>query len=179
MRSIGKGALFLFALQLSAQAPPRRTECLQWDQAYAQTVLMGIIGAASLACLFALLIGFAFGRRLWPMTLARTRIWIGGAVALLLVEFVIVAWPRILPLGRFPYASLDPRYADCQTMAFGAPGLLGGAVGRGVAAYAQWQAITVLLIGAAFLGALLAWIFSEWLLRTRGLEALARAGETS
>lgn len=167
----------LIALQLSALGPPRRTECLQWDQAYAQMVLLGIGVVALLAFIFAFTIAFAFGRRFWFATLARTRVWIGGSVALLLVEFFVVAWPRILPLGKFPYASIDPRYPACQSITFGAPGLLRGALGQGVAAYAQWQMISLLLVGAAFTGTLLAWIVSEGLLRSRGLEAIARGGD--
>lgn len=178
MRLVFASILVFAALQLPAQSPPRRTECLQWDQAYSQMVTLGIAFAAIVAFAFAMGIGFVAGRRFWIGTLARTRIWIGGGMALLLAEFLVVVWPRILPLGKFPYASVDARYPACQTIAFGGTGLLGGAVGQGVAAYAQWQAISLLLAGAALVGTLVAFVFSEALVKSRGLEATARGGQS-
>lgn len=178
MRLTALSVLFVAALDLAAQSPPRRTECLQWDQAYAQMVTLGIAFAALIALAFSIGIGFVFGRRFWFATRARRRIWIGGGFAFLLAEFLIVAWPRILPLGKFPYASIDPRYPACQTISFGATGLLGGAVGQGVAAYAQWEAISLLLGGAVLAGTLIAFIFSEALVKSGGLEAIAGGGES-
>lgn len=167
----------LVAVPALAQGLPRRTECLQWDQAYVQTVLLGIGGAAILSAVLGLTIGFLFGRQFWWAASPRARIWIAGAFAFVLAEFFIVVWPRVLPLGKLLYASLDPRYPACQTMAFGAPGLLGGIIGQGVAAYAQWQAITMVLAGAAALGTLVAWILSETIAKNRGLEAMAHRGD--
>lgn len=168
--------LFLLAAQVMAQGPPRRTECLQWDQAYGQAVLGGVGGTAVFAVVAGLTIGFAFGRQFWFGASPRTRVWVAGGTVFVLAVFLIVAWPRMLPLGKFPYASVDPRYADCQTIAFGAPGILHGWIGEGVAAYAQWLVITLLLAGSSGFGTLVAWILSEAILRGRGLEAMARAG---
>jgi hypothetical protein len=168
--------LVLAAVPALAQAP-RRTECLQWDQAYAQAVLLGLGSAALLAAILGLTVGFLFGRQFWWASSPRSRIWIVGGFTFLLAEFFIVVWPRVPPLGKLLYASLDPRYRQCQTMSFGAPGLLGGVIGEGVAAYAQWQAITLLLAGASAIGTLVAWIFSEAIAKNRGLQAMARRGE--
>lgn len=167
----------LLARDVLGQGVPRRTECLQWDQAYAQAVALGIAGTVILALVLGLTIGLLFGRQMWWAASPRGRIWIAGSAAFVLANFVIVVWPRALPLGKLLYASVDPRYPECQTMAFGAPGLLGGLIGQGVAAYAQWQAISLLLLGASGLGTLVAWVVSEALVRNRGLEAMARGGE--
>jgi hypothetical protein len=169
--------LILIATDAAAQGLPRRTECLQWDQAYAQTVMLGIGGAAILAAVLGITTGFLFGRQFWFATSPRARIAIAGGIAFALVEFCIVVWPRVLPLGKLLYASVDAQYPACQTMTFGAAGLMGGVIGPGVAAYAQWQAITMLLAGAAAVGTLVAWIFSELIVKNRGLEATARRGE--
>jgi hypothetical protein len=169
--------LALLSLPARGQSEPRRTDCLQWDQSYAQMVLLGMVGATIGAAALGLLIGFIAGRHFWLFTLPRTRIWIAGAIVAGLTEFFIVIWPHFLPLGRLFFASIDPRYRECRTMSFGAPGLLRGLIGEGVAAYAQWQAVTMLLIGAAAAGALIAWIFSEAIVRSGGLEAAARGGE--
>lgn len=167
----------LLALPALAQAWPRRTECLQWDHAYAQTVLLGLGSASLLAAILGLTVGFLFGRQLWWAASPRLRIGIAGAFTFVLAEFFIVIWPRVLPLGKLLYASLDPRYPQCQTMSFGAPGLLRGVIGEGVAAFAQWQAITLLLLGASAIGTVVAWVFSEAIVKNRGLEAVARRGE--
>ena len=170
------GLLFL-ASGAMAQGALRKTDCLQWDRAYAQAATLGLAGAAVFALVLGLTIGLLFGRQLWWAASPRGRIWIAGGAAFVLVDLLIVAWPRVLPLGRLLYASVDPRYPQCQTMAFGAPGLLGGLIGPGVAAYAQWQAISLLLLGGSAIGTLLAWVMSEALVRNRGLEAVARGGE--
>ena len=169
--------LVVFALPIGAQGFPRRTECLQWDQAYAQTVFLGLGSAALLSAILGLTIGFLFGRQFWWAASPRARIWIAGGFTFMLAEFFIVVWPRVLPLGKLLYASLDPRYPQCQTMAFGAQGLLGGVIGQGVAAYAQWQAISLLLAGASGIGTVVAWVFSEAIARNRGLQAMSRRGE--
>jgi len=177
MRTMLSLAILLLATGALGQGLPRRTECLQWDQAYAQAAALGIGGAAILSLVLGLTIGFLFGRQFWWAASPRKRIGLAGAVAFALMNFVVVIWPRALPLGRFFYASVDPRYPDCQTMSFGAPGLLGGLIGQGVAAYGQWQAISLLLLGATGFGTLVAWVVSEGLVRNRGLEAVARGGE--
>lgn len=160
-----------------AQTPPRRTDCLQWDQAYAQMVLLGMAGAAVGAAALGLTIGFMAGRHFWLFTLPRTRIWIAGTIVAGVTELFLVVWPHFLPLGKLFYASIDPRYRDCRTMSFGAPGLLRGLIGEGIAAYAQWQAVTLLILAASATGALIAWIMSEAVVRSSGLESAARGGE--
>lgn len=177
MRQALSLGLFLAAGDALAQGMPRRTECLQWDQAYLQTVVLGIGGAVLAAIVLGLTIGFLMGRQWWLGVAPRGRIAFAGTIVFVLAEFVIVVWPRVLPLGKLLYASVDRRYPLCQTMAFGAPGLFRGLIGQGVAAYAQWQAITLLLLGATALGTGVALIFSEALVRQRGLEAMARGGE--
>lgn len=166
------------ALPLYSQEVPRRTECLQWDQAYGQAVLFGMIGAAVAAIVLGLTIGFLAGRQTWWAASPRSRIWIAALLIVFpLTVFVIVAWPRIFGFGKLLFSSVDPRYVQCSAMSFGAPGLLNGLIGEGVAAYGQWQVITGLLLGACAVGALVAWIISEVIVRSSGLESTAKAGE--
>jgi hypothetical protein len=168
----------VFAPALYAQDLPRRTECLQWDQAYGQAVLFGMIGAALAAIVLGLMIGFMAGRQAWWAASPRARIWIAAMLIVFpLTEFIIVAWPRTIGFGRLLFSAVDPRYVQCTAMSFGAPGLLNGLIGEGVAAYGQWQVITGLLVGACAVGALVAWIISEAIVRSSGLESSAQAGE--
>gem|GEM_PF-4799932 len=163
---------------LHAQELPRRTECLQWDQAYGEAVLFGMIGAGVAAIVLSLTIGFLAGRQTWWAASPRARIWIAALLIVFPVTvFVIVAWPRIFGFGKLLFTSVDPRYVQCSAMSFGAPGLLNGLIGEGVSAYGQWQVITALLLGSCAVGALVAWIISEVIVRSSGLESTAKAGE--
>ncbi|MEO8382838.1 MAG: hypothetical protein ABI779_24485 [Acidobacteriota bacterium] len=169
---------FAIATLVYGQVLPRRTECFQWDQAYGQMVLFSVIGAAITATVLGLTIGLLFGRHFWWAASPRKRIWVAALLVVYpLAEFIVVLWPRIFGFGRLLFSSIDARYADCQAMAFSAPGLLGGIIGQGVAAYGQWQVISALLLGACAVGGLLAWILSELFVRALGLERIAQGGE--
>jgi hypothetical protein len=137
-----------------------------------------MFGAAVAAIVLSLTIGFLAGRQAWWAASPRSRIWIAALLIVFPVtEFVIVVWPRTIGFGRLLFSSVDPRYVQCAAMSFGAPGLLNGLIGEGVAAYGQWQVITGLLLGACAVGALVAWIISEVIVRSSGLESSAKAGE--
>lgn len=172
----------MLAGHLTAQAPmplpPTQTECDQWDRAYAQMVLTGITGAAIGAAVASLLIGVLFGRRMWWAAQPRPRIWLTTFLfAFPLTEFLMVVMPRLFGFGRFFFSGIDVRYPQCAAMSFGAEGLLHGMVGRGVAAFAQWQVITALLLGGSAVGGLVAFLISEAVVRGSGLEAAARKGD--
>lgn len=156
---------------------PRRTACLQWDQAYNQIVIVGMAGAAIVSILFWLVAAFGLGRHAWWAVAPRARVWIAAFAAGTLAELVVVVWPRVIGFGRALFSAIDPQYLDCQTAPFGAPGLLYGLLGQGVNAYSQWPAITGLLYGAAAIGGIVAWLVSEGVVRNSGLETTARGGE--
>ena len=157
--------------------PPRRTACLQWDQAYNQIVIIGMAGAAVASIVFWLASAFLFGRHAWWAASPRARVWITAAFSGTVATLVIVIWPRLLGFGRALFAAIDPQYIDCQTTPFGAPGLLYGLIGKGVSAFSQWPAITGLLYGAALIGGLVSWAISEMIVRSSGLQTIAQGGE--
>jgi hypothetical protein len=166
------------AVDLIAQSPLTPVDCDQWDRAYARIVLTGVIGAVIGAAAVALLIGVFFGRRFWWAARPRPRIWIATfLIAFPLVEFLIVGLPRLTGFGRFFFSGIDVRYPECSTMTFGAEGLLQGMLGKDIAAFPQWQLITALLLGGSALGGLAAFLISEAIVRSGGLEAVARRGE--
>jgi sorbitol-specific phosphotransferase system component IIC len=160
-----------------AAASPNRNQCLQWDEAYGQIVLFGMIGAAIVALVLGLTIGFMVGRQWWWAASPRVRIWIASLLIVFpILEFVVIVWPRVFGFGRLLYAPIDPRYADCQSMSFGGHGIL-GIIGKGVAAYGQWQWISALLLAACAIGGLLAWIISEALVSSSGMASVAKGGD--
>jgi hypothetical protein len=175
----------IIASHLAAQAPqapqivaPTGTECDQWDRAYAQIVLTGVTGVAIGAAAASLLVGVLFGRRFWWAASPRPRIWLTTFVfAFPLAEFLIVGLPRLFGFGRFFFSGIDVRYPQCSTMNFGADGLLHGMLGKGIAAFAQWQMITALLLAGSAIGGLVAFLISEAIVRSSGLEAVARRGD--
>ena len=169
--------LILLFLSAVATAQPRRTACLQWDQAYHQVVILGIAAAAILSLVLWLIVSFALSRHVWWAASPRSRVWISAFWAGTLVELLVVGWPRLFGFGRGLFAAVDPQYLDCQAAPFGAPGLLSGLIGQGVAAFSQWPAITGLLYGASLIGGTIAWLISEAFVRTSGLQSTARGGE--
>jgi hypothetical protein len=170
--------LFLWlagATQVAAQV--RRTSCLQWDQAYNQIVVLGMAGAAIGSVVFWLASAFVFGRHVWWAASARARVWIAAFFSGTVAELIVVVWPRVLGFGRALFSAIDPQYVDCQTMPFAGPGLLFGLIGQGVSAFSQWPAITGLLYGAALVGGVIAWLISEAIVHSSGLETMAQRGE--
>lgn len=171
------GSSLLAQLAQNAASAPNRNQCLQWDESYGQIVLFGMIGAAIVAVLLGLTIGFMVGRQWWWAASPRVRIWIASLLIVFpALEIVVVIWPRVFGFGRLLYAPIDPRYADCQSMPFGAHGIL-GILGKGVAAYGQWQWISALLLTASAIGGLIAWIISEALVSSSGMASVAKGGD--
>ena len=168
----------LLSVGVHAQSLPRRTECLQWDLAYIQTVMTGVAGAAIASAVLASLVGLLLGRQFWWATAPHMRIWIiAGAFVYPIVTFLVVGWPRLIGFQTLLYGSIDPRYVQCESMSFNAPGLFQGLIGQGVAAYGQWPVIAAALLGASMLGAIVALLFSRALVRIRGLAARAHGGQ--
>jgi len=171
-------ATLLLASVLVAQPGlPRRTSCLQWDQAYNQIIILGMAGAAIGSVVFWLGAAFLFGRHAWWAASPRARVWVAAFFSGTVAELLVVVWPRVLGFGRALFSAIDPQYVDCQTTPFGAPGLLYGLIGPGVNAYSQWPAITGLLYGAALVGGVVAWLISEAIVRSSGLQTTAQGGE--
>ena len=86
--------------------------------------------------------------------------------------------PWVIGLGRYWFGGVDPKYFDCEGVAFGAEGLFGGLLGAGVAAIAQWPFMVIGFTGAAILGGLAAWVVGG-LLNRMALGVPARVkGET-
>jgi hypothetical protein len=169
--------LVLLVSALAAQTtPPRRTACLQWDQAYNQIVILGMAAAAIGSVVLWLVIAFLFGKHAWLAASPRARVWVAALFSGTVTELLIVVWPRVLGFGRALFSAIDPQYIDCQTTPFGAPGLLYGLIGQGVNAFTQWPAITGLLYGAALVGGAVAWLITEAIVRSSGLQTTAQGG---
>jgi hypothetical protein len=164
-----------FSFPLLAQ--PRRTACLQWDQAYNQIVIIGLAGAAIASVVLWLVAVFVFGRHAWWAASPRARISIAAFTSGSLAVALVVVWPRVFGLGRAVFSAIDSQYLNCQATAFGAPGLLYGVIGKTVPAFSQWPAITGLLYGAAMVGGAVAWMISEAMVRSSGLQSTAQGGE--
>jgi hypothetical protein len=168
----------LLIVTVAAQtSQPRRTACLQWDQAYNQIVILGMAGAAIGSVVFWLGAAFLFGRHAWWAASPRARVWIMALFSGTVAELLVVVWPRLLGFGRALFSAIDPQYVDCQTTPFGAPGLLYGVIGQGVNAYSQWPAITGLVYGAALVGGVVAWLISEAIVKSSGLQTMAQGAQ--
>jgi hypothetical protein len=156
---------------------PARVQCLQWDNAYLQVVNWSILGGLVAAAVAGLLIGVLFARHVWWATRPVPRITVATTAAYLFLAAACVGWPHANGLGRFFLTGVPPDYRTCETMSFGAKGILSGLVGSGVAAYAQGPAILALLAGACAVGGLIAFTISVALTQASGLKARAIGGK--
>jgi len=87
---------------------------------------------------------------------------------------ILVGLPFVFGFGGFIFSGIDPTYFNCETVRFGATGLVFGLVGSGIAAVSQWLAMLVLLTVSCVLGGLIALVTSEILARYIGLRARVR-----
>ncbi|MBX3279950.1 MAG: hypothetical protein KF868_18265 [Acidobacteria bacterium] len=167
--------LLFLSLHATAQSTgqPTNTQCKQWDDAYllAFNVFFWVtlIGSS----VFALFGPLALSSISWWATEPSWRILKIAAffLALSLVAVVIWPWVGFELLNVSPFAGIDPSYTNCSAQPFGAEGLFGGAIGSGVSAYSLSLLMALVLVGAAILGCLLAYIFGSIWHRFKGLYA--------
>ena len=152
--------LFLISNTLAQPASPTRTDCKQWDDAFLALFEYALWGTLLVTFFVSLLAG-AIGKYFWLFTAPRMRIIVMTVAVLMMVILGVALGPWVVGLGHLWFGGVDPRYFDCETVAFSGDGLLGGMIGAGVAAIAQWPIMTLALAFAAMMGGLIAWITSE------------------
>jgi hypothetical protein len=156
---------------------PTRTQCKQWDDAFL-TVFHNALWIVPLLTIFLSLgFGFFLGRFYWWAANPWWRIlWVTLFFLVVSCGVTVGLWT----LGpnhwwfNWLFSGVDPGYLDCQTVRFDAEGLLGGVIGRGIPAIAQWKTIIILLWGASVLGGLLALGISKVLTRFFGMQSKIR-----
>lgn len=173
-------AIFLLSMAagsaLGQAAPPSRTACKGWDNAFLTTFHTAFVLVLAGTCVLGLITPLLIGRFFWWVTASRARIlWITIAVLSLSVLGVIV-YPRVAGLGNFGYSGINSKYLECAGTQFGAAGLFGGLLGRDVAAISQWPAMLMLLCAAALVGGLLAFFVSEALVKSIGITSKVSGG---
>lgn len=176
------GAVALFVLACAAfafgqsAATPTRTQCKQWDDSYLFLMNLFLVGGVLLPLVLSLSLPPLLGKRVWPLTLPRARIL---AISSLLAVFLTAAFlgvPYLFGFGGVLFSGVDPAYLYCQTMNFGATGLLFGLLGPGVAALSQWLTVLALLAIACTLGGVITLLVSETLRSWFGLRARVGGG---
>lgn len=172
-------ALMLLASDAFAQSNtglPSKTSCKGWDDAFLATFHTALILVLFGTCLLGLLLPLLIGRYFWWITAARARIFWITAAMLIFSLLGVVVYPRFFGLGGFGYSAVNVRYLDCEGVPFGATGLFGGQIGNGVAAISQWPAMSLLLLAAAIVGGLLAFLICEVLIRSLGITSKVSGG---
>ena len=165
----------VYAYGQSATAPTR-TQCKQWDDSYLFLFNLFLIGGVLLPLVLSLALPPLLGKRVWLLTAPRVRILaISSALAVLLTA-TFLALPAVFGFGRFFFSGIDPAYLYCETMNFGATGLLFGFFGPGIAALAQWLTVLVLLGISCALGGVITLLVSEVLRSRFGLRARVGGG---
>jgi hypothetical protein len=151
---------------------PTRTQCKQWDDAFLAVFHNALWIVPLLTILLGLGIGFVGRFCCWWATDPRLRILVATLFVLALSCGVAVGLWTLGP--NHGWFGVDPGYLDCQTVRFDAEGLLGGVIGRGIPAIAQWQTIIILLLGVFVLGGLLALGINKALTRFFGMRSKIR-----
>ncbi len=158
---------------------PTRTACKQWDDAYLEFFnaffWLTLIGSFALSIILPLLLGhFA-----WWATSPRWRIaWVTLGVFLFGGVLMVIVWPHMLGFGWLIYSGVGEEYPACAKVTqFGAEGLLNGAVGANVAAIALWPYMLLFFLVAALIGATMAFVLSEFLVRYLGLYVRVKGAE--
>jgi hypothetical protein len=168
--------LFCCAIALAQNAEPSRTQCKQWDDSYLFLFNLFLLAGIFLPLVLNVSLPPLLGRRLWFLTAPRVRIFSLTLIVAVVLTTVFVALPFVIGFGRFIFSGIDQTYFNCETVKFGATGLLFGLIGVGIAAISQWLALLILLIISSALGALIALIVSELLAASIGLSSRVRGG---
>ena len=159
-----------------SDANPSRTQCKQWDDNYLFLLNLFLLAGVFLPLALNLFLPPLLGSRIWVLTAPRMRILYTSLIVAVVLTTVLVGLPFVLGFGHFIFSGIDPTYFNCETVRFGATGLVFGLVGGGIAAVAQWLAMLVLLTVSSVLGGLIAFVVSEILARYIGLRARVRGG---
>lgn len=156
---------------------PTKTQCKQWDDAYLATFNIAFLSLPFIIILFCIILPPLFGRLFWFVTSPYHRILVITLGFFIMFFSFVVLWPKVFGFGNF--FGTDPRYINCEAMQFGAEGLFGGLLGRGVPAVAQFFLETILLFITSIIGGLVAvllsFIFNRFII---GLPSLVK-GDTA
>lgn len=155
---------------------PTRTQCKQWDDSYLFLLNLFLLGALFLPLILNLSLPPLLGKRIWILTAPQARILVISSLLTVLLTAGFLGVPALLGFGHFIFSGVDPAYLYCETMNFGATGLLFGLFGPGIAALSQWLTVLALLGISSVLGGVLALFVSELLRRGFGLRARVREG---
>lgn len=157
-------------------AAPTRTQCKQWDDSYLFLMNLFLVGGVLLPLVLSLSLPPLLGRRFWILTAPRARILAISSLLAVLLTAAFIGVPSLFGFGHFLFSGIDPSYLYCQTMNFGATGLLFGLLGPGVAALSQWLTVLALLAIACTLGGIITLFVSETLRSWFGLRARVGGG---
>lgn len=155
---------------------PTRTQCKQWDDSYLFLLNLFLIGGVFLPLVLSLSLPPLLGKRIWMLTAPRARILAITSLLAVLLTAAFLGVPAVFGFGRVMFSGIDPAYLYCETMNFGATGLLLGLIGPGVAALSQWLTVLALLAISCALGGVIALLVSEMLRSWFGLRARVGGG---
>jgi len=150
---------------------PTRTQCKLWDDSYNFLLNLFLIGGVSLPLILTLCLPPLFGRGIWLITAPRVRIVTISTIVAVFLTAAFLGAPAVFGFGRFIFGGVDQAYLNCETMNFGASGLLFGLIGPGIAALSQWLTVLALLTTSSALGGVVALLVSETLRSWFGLRA--------
>jgi hypothetical protein len=170
-------AVLFLSIDVCAQnAVPSRTQCKQWDDNYLFLLNLFLLAGVFLPLALNLFLPPLLGRRIWMLTAPRMRIFYTSLIVAIVLTTVLVGVPFVFGFGRFIFSGIDQTYFICETMRFGATGLVFGLVGSGIAAVSQWLAMLMLLTVSCLLGGVIALVTSKILASYVGLRARVRGG---
>jgi hypothetical protein len=170
------GVLCVATAYGQAAAGASRTQCKQWDDNYLFLLNLFLLAGVFLPLALNVVLPPLLGKRIWMLTAPRMRIFFISLIVTVVLPTVLVGLPFVLGFGRFIFSGIDATYFSCETVRFGATGLVFGLVGAGLAAVAQWLAMVVLLTVSCVLGGVIALVTSEILANYVGLRARIRGG---
>jgi len=168
------GLVCLVNVYGQSSATPSRTQCKQWDDSYLLLFNFFIVAGLLLPVALNTLLPPVLGRRVWFLASPRMRVLYISLIVAGILATVFVALPFVVGFGRLIFSGVDQAYFGCETLKFGATGLLFGLVGSGIAAISQWPAVLALLLASCVLGGLIAFLVSGILVKTVGLPSRVR-----
>lgn len=168
--------LFCSVAGFAQNGGPSRTQCKQWDDSYLFLLNLFLLAGLVLTPAINLFLPPLFGRRVWGLTAPRMRIFYTSLLVALVLTTLFVALPFVVGFGTFIFSGINQSYFNCETLKFGASGLVFGLIGAGFAAISQWLAVLILLVISCVLGGLIALIVSELLVASIGLRSRVRKG---
>jgi hypothetical protein len=172
-------AILFYSVGAFAQnGGPTRTQCKQWDDSYLFLFNLFLLAGLALPLSVNLILPPLFGQWVWGLTAPRMRIFFTSLIVAFILTIIFVGLPFVAGFGAFVFSGIDQSYFNCETLKFGATGLIFGLIGAGLAAISQWVAVLILLVVSCALGGLLALIISEILVALIGLGSRVRGGNS-